>query len=1294
LTQKQKNKKIHMKNKQYCFTQDMPLVLWERSVKLILGSIRVLTIIALLLCASAVSAQNLTWDAGTANTGTASGNWDTTTANWWNGSSDVVWPQTSTTVATSGAVFGNGVDQPDGTYVINVDAQVAVTNIIFNNTGYALSSSSSSGIYFYTGSSSQPAGVYVAPGKTADFNLASAGLGTAQGLCFGAGAGSTLNIGGPSISQNFYMFGPGTNIINDTATFSSAQAAIFGPVIYNGGSGTWTYNGNLLMGYATGPGSYFGAPNTAAASFTMNSGTFNNSNNKITLARNGGTAKFTLNGGTVNFWINDNGNNNSIIALPNNDANANHGTLLVNGGTFNIGGSSSITAARDCIQMMSGGAANGATAFFTQTGGVVNDWGGILIGNTGSSTYAATSMAAITNSGGSLFIGSYGITRGLTFPATIYIQFSGGIVGALGNWSSVLPMDLDTTNGNITFECDNGSGTPYNISLSGALTGPGGLTKTGSGMLKLSGANNFAGSTVVSNGTLQMVTGTLPTASGTNILDGSAGGSPIESVLIQNTGQSWTNNGDLTYAAGIMTGDFNYNNGFAPSSTTAPIEVSGNVNFTGIPSFTIEGSAIPKGKFPLIQYGGTVINPGNIPAIPTLPGYASGYITNSATAKTIYLVVTNSTVNPPLVWSTNSGAWDFTSYNWKQSGSPVQYADGDQVQFDDSWTNGSFSITVTNNVTVNPAVMTVSTTNAYTLTGSGTIAGTSSLAMVSVGTLTMAGTNTYSGGTLVAAGQLNINYGGDGSLNSAIGTGPWTNDLSAKIDNTSGHSVTLLTPIAQYWNDDWTFVGSTNFNTGPGAVTLGNNNVILTVVSNNLEVDGAITDNGNNFKVTKQGNGSLTLNNSGNSYAGGFELFSGLLNIGGDGSFSGSGVLTIDGGSIDNVSGGDLTLNPISSVWQGSFSYLGTSNNLNFGYGSIAASGGGNFSVNVVTNTLITAGDVVPGNNLLHKTGQGTWDISGYGTSAQNLNLSVDQGTVLLDKSSGQSINGIAFGLIVQSNALAIITGSSGDQIANNNAVTLSTGGVLDLNGNTETVGSVSETNGVLRNGLPGSAADLTVDGTVILTGTSGVFDVPDSAASLTITATDVTGSGSLVKTGLGLLNLSTDSYTGNTTISNGTLVLNFPNIATNSTITVATNATLGTNGLLTLDFPNGETNIVAALILGGVNKAPGVYNATTDPLYIAGSGSLLVVPQTAPINPLPGSIQFSVSGGVSGDTLALSWPTNSGWILQEQTNALNVGLVSSNNAWFDVSGSSLVTSTNVTINPANPAVFFRLRHP
>ena len=295
---------------------------------------------------------------------------------------------------------------------------------------------------------------------------------------------------------------------------------------------------------------------------------------------------------------------------------------------------------------------------------------------------------------------------------------------------------------------------------------------------------------------------------------------------------------------------------------------------------------------------------------------------------------------------------------------------------------------------------------------------------------------------------------------------------------------------------------------------------------------------------------------------------------------------------------------------------------------------------------------------------------------------------------------GSGHGFQVQSNAVVkLLPGGNGNQIINGayNVPILNAGGVLDMDGQTETVDGLTMTNGVLRSSLAGTIATLTVTPTagvhdtnaVILGDINNIFDVPTSDAELDI-AGEVTGSGSLVKTGLGIVNLfGTNSYTGNTTISNGTLVLNFPFLSTNSTVTVNTNATLGTNGVLTLNFAGADTNTVAALVLGGVSKPAGIYNATTDPTYISGTGSLLVVPLVT-INPLPGTIQFNVSGG----TLALSWPTNLGWILQDQTNALNVGLTVNSNGWFDMAGSALVTSTNITINQVNPTVFFRLRHP
>ncbi|HEX7654126.1 MAG TPA: autotransporter outer membrane beta-barrel domain-containing protein, partial [Verrucomicrobiae bacterium] len=69
-----------------------------------------------------------------------------------------------------------------------------------------------------------------------------------------------------------------------------------------------------------------------------------------------------------------------------------------------------------------------------------------------------------------------------------------------------------------------------------------------------------------------------------------------------------------------------------------------------------------------------------------------------------------------------------------------------------------------------------------------------------------------------------------------------------------------------------------------------------------------------------------------------------------------------------------------------------------------------------------------------------------------------------------------------------------------------------------------------------------------------------------------------------------------------------------------------------------------------------------------------------------------NISLTLSGSAMTLTWPADHlGWILQAQTNAASIGLFTN---WVDVAGSSAGTQAVINLNPANPAVYFRLRHP
>lgn len=303
----------------------------------------------------------------------------------------------------------------------------------------------------------------------------------------GAGSGAVINASVKS-AGNLTKNGAGTMVLGGSNALAGliidgGTNVITGSTAIQGAGSTAFYLGNANSGYAGTLIIQTGARLSVSGSF-VDSGVVGRDGGNGRVIQNGGT--FSFNPGNVNYLF---------VGAANNPAT--QARYDMNGGTLDM---------NNHILGISLGAGVVITGVVNQVGGVITNVGTLNVG-----ALSGIGHGIYTLSGGNIYVGSGGINSS---SGSYQVNLGDGTVGAYANWSSGLNMTLTSSNGPVSFDTAG-----KNVTLSGILSGSGGLTKIGSGMLELSGPNDYTGDTFVIGGMLKLdstnnKSGTLKLAAG------------------------------------------------------------------------------------------------------------------------------------------------------------------------------------------------------------------------------------------------------------------------------------------------------------------------------------------------------------------------------------------------------------------------------------------------------------------------------------------------------------------------------------------------------------------------------------------------------------------------------------------------------------------------------------------------------------------------------------------------------------------------------------------------------------
>ena len=910
------------------------------------------------------------------------------------------------------------------------------------------------------------------------------------------------------------------------------------------------------------------------------------------------------------------------------------------------------------------------------------------------------------------------------------------------------------------------------------------------GTLDLTGLGTLALGSKPLSGSGSIINGAVTTGSGAVIYpatNGTAGTLTFSNLDLSGGGVCYF---DLSTSASSGNDQIVVTGALTNGATIHLKAISGAANLDTADYTLFSNANVPVGSLPLLVWDGTkpsnyrhytLASVGNNIVLQYSVSVAPAVVASvSPTNAVRFQSVTVSAVVTPGDGTISSVTVDLSaiggsaSQAMTDSGDHINYSYSQTVTASTTSGNKSLPVTVTDSLALSASSVAQLTINATTVTWNGADFGTSPN-FADAGNWVNSSAPGYVGDALIFAGatgptpNLETNYGvtsvtftnGAGAFTLASANSSSLTLIAGGVTNNSANLQTLNVPVI--------LTGTPMFNSAAGNIAINSavsddaHGVIFagantTTLTNINTYTGNTTISAGTLAISSAGQlgsgtyaGNLTNNGTLNYNSSASQTLSGVISGTGSLNHNGNSTLTVSGANA--TYGGVITVNKLGTLLVGANTSLGIGTNVLMG-GTLGATvdglalNGNKLSVPSGTNGLV---NMTAKMRLPALYGAGILNINANSTGVGDPNHPGDSFSACANFTGTLNVTG----QVASAQITCFFNGGSFDGLLQNATVNLITGvGGVSLVGINNSGGNTAQI-GALNVDAASSLGGATYAGvqTYQIGALGGVSDIEGA----------VTGTGAIIKVGTGtlLLNNSGNTYTGKTTVSAGTLLVNGQ--ITVSPVTVSSGGKLsgvgnlggattntagailnpGNNNIGTLTFNNSlvlnatSTNRFVVTTTGGASNnvvvSGGTLSANNSVIAINTAGSATLgagtnvlftyssisgsfhtppVFDTAQtglatnafivdtgsqiqlvVTNLPSSVNLNptnITAVVTGSTLSLTWPADHlGWTLQ--TNAVDLA---NTNYWFAYLGSSTVTNVNITINPAQTNVFFRMVYP